>query len=55
MGKRTQEISNEDAADALRYGGKSSPVPTHSAMDDPDPNGDWDEEDWAAYYDEQGY
>jgi hypothetical protein len=54
MGKRSPEISNEDAADALRYGGKSGPVPTHPAMDDADPT-DWTEEDWAAYYDEQGY
>lgn len=53
-----QEISNEDAADALRYGSKSGPMPAHPAMsaeDNPDPNGDWTEEDWAAYYDEQGY
>jgi len=44
-----------EAADALRYGSKSGTVPTHDAMDngpdedDPDPNGDWEDEDWDAY------
>jgi hypothetical protein len=56
--KRKQDVNDEDAASALRYGGKSGAVATHDAMqqfaeeaddDNPDPNGDWDEEDWAAY------
>ena len=38
--KSDQEIDDEAAQDALRYGGKSRKVPTHSAMrnteDDPD-------------------
>ena len=50
------EIDDETAADALSYGDKSKKPSIHPAMDDPeaDPNGDWDEQDWADYYDEKG-
>lgn len=46
---------DDEAARALSYGPKSFVAPTHDAMDngsqedDPDPNGTWDDDDWAAF------
>jgi hypothetical protein len=58
--KTGQNISDEDAADALYNGSKSGSVPTHSSMQDaaddeePDPNGDWGDDEWEAYNEQQG-
>jgi ribosomal protein L12E/L44/L45/RPP1/RPP2 len=34
--KKKHEVDDKTAKEALRYGGKSGAVPTHSAMQDPD-------------------
>ena len=51
---RKKEVSDDLAAEALYNGSKSGSVPTHSAMQDaadeePDPNGDWGDDEWEAY------
>lgn len=53
MGRRR---NGDAAASALHYGPKSDLVETHPAMDtpapgddDPDPNGDWTDEDWERF------
>jgi hypothetical protein len=38
--KTAKEISDEVAADALRGGGQSGPMPTHPAMATTDPDAD---------------
>lgn len=54
MAQTDREVSDEVAQDALRYGGKSRKVPTHSAMQaveqDPDASATDAEED--DFYDD---
>ena len=52
---RKKEVSDDLAAEALYNGSKSGSVPTHTSMqdavddEDPDPNGDWGDDEWEAY------
>lgn len=51
--KRHKRHLDDAAARALSYGPKSFVAPVHPAMDDddPDPNGDWDDDDWQDFND----
>jgi hypothetical protein len=61
----SQEVSDQVAADALSYGGKSGPLLTHDAMQDTEQNpeasatdastDDDDGSEWGGADDSQGY